>query len=245
MKPKIVKTLTDIGLDEKEAKVYISALEMGASPASVIAKKAGLNRVTTYGILQDLSREGLVQITEKKEVSHFLAVDPEVLVFNFKQKTENLEALLPDLKSLISGHEYAVSRRFFEGIEAVKEAYQETLLAKSEILNYANSKNIREHWPTYDKDYVQERAERQIFLRGIYPKDRQGKKVQKEDTLYFRQTRLLSKRHFLLENEIKIYDDKFFIASFAPAPFAILIQSETISDSQKQIFEIAWSFASK
>lgn len=245
MNNKIIKTLIDIGLDEKEAQIYITTLEIGIAPASQIAQKAKLNRVTTYGILQDLEKDGLIQKTEKKDIAHFFAIDPEILLEKVKQKTVALEQIVPDIKSLISGHEYAVSRRFFEGLSAVKEAYTETLLAQEKILNYANSKNIRKNWPDYDEEYVQKRTNQKIFLQGIYPNDQQGKKVQKEDKKYFRETRLLPKKHFLLENEIKIYDDKFFIASFEPTPFAILIQSQTIADSQKQIFKIAWNFSSR
>lgn len=245
MDTKILKQLIDVGLSEKESQVYLASLSAEPRTASDISRSAGLNRVTTYGILLDLEREGLVQKMEKNETAHFLAVSPDLLLQRAKQNVKNLEHALPDLKALIHGHQYSVSRRFFEGLEAVKDAYKETLSAKSEILNYANSKNIRDHWPEYDIEYVQKRMERRVFLRGIYPKDEYGKKVQNEDKKYFRKTRLLPLQKFWLENEIKIFDDKFFIASFAPQPFAIFIQSQTVADSQKQIFEIMWGMAEK
>ena len=54
------KLFSNLGVDEKEAKVYLSALEIGSSPVSEIAVKAKMNRVTTYGFLEKLVKKGMV-----------------------------------------------------------------------------------------------------------------------------------------------------------------------------------------
>ncbi len=239
----IVKQLTDIGLSEKESQVYLAALESGTAPVSTIAEVANLNRVTTYGLLQDLLFQGLVTLIEKRGVQHFSAMNPEIFVEDVQRRADTLAESLPFLKSLMGTQESRPVVRFFDGLEGVKKAYLETLRSKTEILDYANSKNIRVHWPEYDQEYVSLRKKKQIFLRGICPDDAYGKRVLAEDKKYFRLTRLLPQKHFWVENEIKIFDDKLFIASFEPQTFAILIQSQTVADTQRQIFEIAWTFA--
>ena len=52
------KELQDLGLSEKEAKVYLTALEMGAETAQNIAKKANVNRATTYVQIDSLKAKG-------------------------------------------------------------------------------------------------------------------------------------------------------------------------------------------
>ena len=52
--------LQKIGLSDKDAEVYLACLELGTQPASVIARKAGLKRPTTYLILEGLLKRGLV-----------------------------------------------------------------------------------------------------------------------------------------------------------------------------------------
>ncbi len=62
----LTKKLEEIGLNEKEAKVYIATLELGEGSASEIAKKSEVNRATTYFILEKLIKMGLVSTSNKE-----------------------------------------------------------------------------------------------------------------------------------------------------------------------------------
>ncbi len=240
----LISKLKAIGFTENEARIYLAALESNESPASHIAESADMNRVSAYSILKKLRRKGVVSVVEKKKTQLFTAVAPEIFVEDVKRKADSLEESLPLLKALMGAEVFHPAVRYFEGIDAVKKAYSMTLDSKTEILNYANSKNIRLHWPEYDSEYVLQRKLHKIFLKGIAPDDAEGRKVKEMDHLYYRETRLLEKKHFKVENEIKIFDDKLFIASFEPVTFAIIIESRPVADTQRQIFEISWSFAS-
>ena len=57
--------LEKIGLAEKEAKVFLASLELGSSAAQKIAKKAEINRATTYVIIEKLMKKGLMSSVEK------------------------------------------------------------------------------------------------------------------------------------------------------------------------------------
>ena len=54
--------LQELGLSEKEARVYLALFELGPSVVSGLAKKAGINRSTTYVILETLAKRGLVSV---------------------------------------------------------------------------------------------------------------------------------------------------------------------------------------
>lgn len=236
----LLRRLQALGLSRREAEIYLAALESGQSPASRIAEKGRMNRVSAYNTLEKLVKKGLIEEGERAGVKVFSALPPEIFVEETKKRTRDIEESLPDLLSLVGTPLFRPSVRFFEDIEGVKMAYRFSLEAKTEILNYANSKNLREHWAEYDDEYVQKRTEKHIFLRGLAPDDAFGKRVQRDDEKYYRQTRLLNEKHFAVENEIKIFDNKLLIASFEPHIFAILIESSAVADTQRQIFEIAW-----
>jgi sugar-specific transcriptional regulator TrmB len=57
MDSNLVVTLQNYGFSDKEAKVYLMALELGSSPASTIARQTGIKRVTVYSILKDLKNK--------------------------------------------------------------------------------------------------------------------------------------------------------------------------------------------
>ena len=52
--------LQKIGLDEREAKVYLATLELGPSPVQKIAQRSQVPRATTYLVLDDLQNKGFV-----------------------------------------------------------------------------------------------------------------------------------------------------------------------------------------
>ena len=241
----LLKKVEGIGLSAQESRVYLAALESGIAPASKIATEAGLNRVTTYGLLMRLKERGFVTVATRQRTQVFTALDPEHFIAEARQRSDELAGVLPQLLALAGNHPVRPRVRVFEDIDGVKSAYRETLTAASEILNYANSKNIRAHWPDYDDEYVRLRSEKKIFLRGLAPDDLQGRRVQGGDGEFHRATRLLPKKLFWVENEIKIWDNKFLIATFEPQPVAIVIESEPIVATQRQIFEIAWEYAKK
>jgi len=242
MDTSLLNILTNIGLTEKESRVYLACLEKNNSPVSVIAKNAKINRVTTYDILEKLKEKGMVSFYTKQKIKYFNAINPELLLERFEKRTNDLRRSLPDFKR-ISGETSHPRIRYFEGIEGIKEIYTDTLTAKTEILNYSNSKEIRKNWPTYDKDYVSKRASKKIHLRGICLKDEEGEKVKTEDEKYYREMHLLPEELFHFTNEINVYDDKVAIISFADELIGMIIESTEIANSQRAIFNMCWQYA--
>jgi HTH-type transcriptional regulator, sugar sensing transcriptional regulator len=235
--------IENIGLNPKEARIYLAALEIGSSPVSKIASKAKLNRVTAYDILEKLVKKGMISHFTKDKIKYFTAADPEIVVEEFKKRTEDLKKVLPDLKRL-HGDTIHPRVRYYEGLEGIKSIYADTLKSKTEILNYGNSQEIRKHWPTYDEEYVKKRAAQQIYLRGIAIDDEDGRLVKARDGENHREIRLINKEKFDFSNEINIYDDKLSIISFKDELIGMIIESPEIANTQRAIFKMVWEFCS-
>lgn len=241
METELIKVLINLGLTDKEAKVYLAATEVGTSPVSSIAQAAKINRVTAYDILEKLKKKGLVSHFTKNRTKFFTSTKPEILLEEFEKRTSELRTSIPKFKRL-TGETNHPRVRYFEGLEGIKAIYADTLTSKTEILNFSNSEEVRKSWTNYDQEYVQKRAEKKIFLKGISPKDSFGEKVHSEDEKYYREIRLLSADHFNFTNEINIYDDKVSIISFKEELIGMIIESPEIANSQRAIFEMCWQF---
>lgn len=237
------EVLIDIGLKKKEAKIYLATLELGDSPVSDIAIRSKINRVSCYDILEKLLKRGFVSAYTKNKVKFFSATDPDIIRLDARKRYMDFKAALPTLRRL-HGKTSHPRIRYYEGIEGIKKIYADTLTATTQLLNYADSKSIRQFWPNYDEEYVNERVKRQIYLRGISPLDEYGKAVIAKNSDTFREIRLVPPGEFSFANEINIYDDKVAIISFGKDELlGMIIESREIADTQRAIFTMAWEFA--
>ena len=241
----LLSVLTELGLTEKEAKLYLAALELGPSNVADLSLRAKVNRVSCYHVLEKLMERGYISTYTEDKNKIFAATDPDLIRQDFRDKYMDLKQALPDLRRL-NGKTAHPRVRYYEGIEGIKKVYLDTLSTKSEILNYADSKSIRQVWPSYDKDYVNERVKRNIYLRGISPHDEHGVKVAEANASQHRDIRLVPPGKFAFHNEINIYDDKVSIISFGKDELlAMIIESREIAETQRAIFMLAWSFANQ
>ncbi len=234
--------LKKLGFSEKEAKLYLACLELGTGTVIELSRKSGISRGSTYDLLEEMLDKGYVSKLHKDKHMVFSGINPELLKKRYEDSLRDFEIALPELKGLYN-KQSKPKVRYFEGLEGIKRVYQDTLTATTEILNYANSKEIRTHWSTYDDDYVKLRVKKQIFLKGVAPDDDYGLKVKEEDRRALRETRLLSANDFSFTNEINIYDNKVAITSFHEELIGIIIESQEIADTQRDIFKMAWAFA--
>lgn len=239
--------LTSIGLNDKEAQLYLAGLQMGSAPASEYAKRAGLNRITAYNMLEDMVQAGHCTVVKSARGKAYAPVAPEYLALEARKSVDALQRSLPELRSM-QGSKYRKPHvRFFEGWDGVRHVYEDTLTAKSELLNFANSAVVRSYWPSYDDEYVAERVKRGIHLRGIAPDDEAGRTVHGEDKRKLREIRLVPAKDFDFRNEINVYDHKVAISSFGDRGdmFGVIIESKEVAETQRQIFEMAWRYAGR
>jgi len=96
------EVLVKIGLNEKEAKVYLALLELGPATAYRIAPKAGIKRSIAYVVLENLQTKGLVSVVPQGERRLFVADDPGKLLGEMEQRKELYKRFLPNLEALYS-----------------------------------------------------------------------------------------------------------------------------------------------
>ncbi|OQB06669.1 MAG: hypothetical protein BWY19_00017 [bacterium ADurb.Bin212] len=238
---KIVEKLAGIGIEEKPARVYLATLEIGGGLASEIAQKAGIERTHTYHLLEQLIREGLVYRSEKGNKLIFMAQSPKKIGQLIESRLEQAKNLIPELLMLEGSNTTKPKIKLYEGIEGIKQLFEETLdLPRgTETLAYSSAESIHDYLKEYVPQYLKRRVRKGISQRAIAENSEEAREHQKMDAEESRQTRLVDRNKFPFKNEINIFGNKIMIASYRDL-MGVIIESKEIADTQRAIFELAW-----
>ncbi len=71
--------LKKLGLSEKEARLYLVALETGPTTIAKLAQKSGVKRGTIYEFLDEMIEKGLLEITITGKRKLYSGVEPKKL----------------------------------------------------------------------------------------------------------------------------------------------------------------------
>ena len=116
-----------LGLSPNEAKIYESLVEKGESSISDIATSAQIHRRNVYDAIQRLIDKGLCfQIFSAKE-NKYNAVDPDKLTELFREKQDELESILPDLKKKFVTRLAPEEAYIYRGHEGQKNIWRDVL----------------------------------------------------------------------------------------------------------------------
>ncbi len=240
------KQLVNLGFGSKEARVYLALLELGPSTTTEIARVAKVNRTTTYPILESLAKDGLINFVGETKIQKFVAENPDKVISylqkKVKQDEENLkkaQKLMPELLSLYN-FKQKPKVKFYEGIDRVREAFEDTLNAKGEIVAYAVGTDMFDALgEEYFKSYFKRRTEKNISVRVIAPDDSDSREVIKNDINELRESVLIPSDKFYFSIETNIYNNTIMMASWLEK-FAVIIESAEIANFHKKMFELAW-----
>lgn len=234
------ETLKVLGLNDREASIYLAALELGTSSAQAIATKAGIQRTYFYDLSQKLIEIGLLTQTKKGNKRLFVAAAPDALLELTKERTRELEKVLPELKATFntSGQKPKIS--FYEGIKGINQINDDTLRYKDEIIGFTTPRFLTTRDRKVGQEYIHQRKALGIKARVIGEMSSEILAIQKRDQEELRETRILPKSLFESEIELGAYGNKVFVIDYKEE-FGFLIEGSSIAKAVKMIFEIVWN----
>lgn len=234
--------LGELGLNRKEAQVYLSLLELGEASLQRISEKSLIKRTTLYDVIASLKEKSLLGVTTKKGKRYFFAEDPRKIENQLERKRAKLKIILPELLSMANLIYKKPKIQYFEGIEGIKEVYRDTLnFPRQEILAWVSTEAVEFFDINWLWDfYVLKRAEKRIWSRLIAPNNDYMKKVKGHDEKHLRNTKFITMNSLPFEVEINLYgNDHVGIMSFKEQ-LGLIIQSKKIFNTLKSIFETNW-----
>ena len=244
------EVLEEYGLSERQAKVYLAALELGPSSVSDIAQKAQIRRAGAYYLSESLVQNNLFYRTKKINKLFYSAVEPKTLLEQAKHKKQIIEENFSELQALPRLSAKKPSIHIYEGLEGIKTAYKKTLDKKNAKMYafspYATAqKTAQFHGREYLKwglEYLRKRAQRNIFVYDIAEDSPEARERKAHDKEELRETRLVPKEKFPFTNEIDIFQNLVIVISYKEL-LAVLIESNDIALTLKTIFNLAWEAA--
>lgn len=250
----IKSILKEFGLNDVEIKIYLAALEYGPAPASALAQRAQINRVTAYEALKRLSNQGLVKIRAKKgnSVKYFTAEDFEILKEKINEKrtamnelAAKVDAMEPEFRSLYNRNEEKPEVIFYEGKEGIKNVLLDTINQRpDESLGFVsadflelgfNKKFLEEYW--------RKRTSLKIPARGIMPKTKTALALfsDERNRNEIRKVKFIPEEYYKFKDEIEIYGDNIGVISLEPGnEHGIVIRSKSIAESFRALFDFVW-----
>jgi HTH-type transcriptional regulator, sugar sensing transcriptional regulator len=239
--------LLELGLSEKEAQVYLAMLELGPTGVNDIAKKAEVNRSTTYLHLESLARRGLASHVEREGKTVYTAESPkrlEQLIHDeqaeLKTKQKKLGESLPYFMALFNAIEDKPKVRFFEGEEGivtVRELLKET---DGEFLTFTA---IDEGTVEMSKIEEEQRKRVTRWKTGrCVMSVKTGCAVPEFDRRNWK-VRFISYETSPFTGELNMIGDTVAACVLKSKPMAFVVQSPEMANLFRTLFEYVWSTA--
>jgi predicted transcriptional regulator len=243
----LISDLLELGFTDPEARVYRALLELGGSYVSAIAKKAEINRVVCYKILDQLVSKGLISQFTKDDVRHYIAEDPRILVRHQQKKLEKVEKLLPEMLSMTHALVFKPKVQYYEGVEGLRTVLDDTLTAQGEILGYTDFGALPKVLPEAELiAYAQQKIEKRIKTRCIAPQSNEalthlGHCYPQGFHSFLLEVLFVDPKDALFEYQILIYNDRVAVLSLNPSELvAMIIESPVYARTQRAILQLAW-----
>lgn len=245
--------LETIGLTTNEVNLYELLLRLGEVPAHRLIGESKLKRATAYKSLYSLEKKGLVTKRDIGKTLHFRPEPPTKLLELAEAQYRTLERAKHDVRSLIpqltSSYILAVEKPVvttFEGVEGLKQIYEDTLREKQPIYAVLQTEEVEgELFAWLTKTYVKRRAKLGITASVIVASGEFSKQYAENNEKELRETITVSAELFPFQHEVDIYGNKVAFIHFKKGEplVGIIINHPKVAQTMKAWFDLAWEGA--
>lgn len=241
--------LQQLGLTQREEKVYLALLELGETTTGKIIEKSKISGGKIYEILDKLTSKGLVSYSLLDKTKYFRAASPNVLINlleeekeRINQKEERLAKELPQMLKLQESNKPKSEATFFKGIGGIQKIIfdkLEKLSSKSEILAMGVRGSKQEKYNIMWEKWHKERIKRKIRCKAIFSEVNDPylpilQKMQHTETKLIRGA---------TPSSITIMGDTLFIFTYDTEAGYLVIKNQEILESFKFYFQNLWETA--
>jgi sugar-specific transcriptional regulator TrmB len=241
------RILENVGFSKAESTIYLALLELGSCTTGKIISKTNLRSSTIYHCIETLLSKGIISYIMKGKIKYFQAENPEILIKILKDKEEEVNTIIPLLKSKQSKTLKKNSAKIYIGLNGLKTAFEDILstLKKGDTYYFFQlSKQVisNDKINLFFRNYHLKRAEKGINVKGIATND--CKEVISDIFKNILNSEIRYVTEFL-PNGVIIYKDKLIILDGEKEILAVVIESNSIFESYKNFFEDKWKIAKK
>lgn len=242
MQNKLTNTLISIGLTEKEAQIYMSAMALGPSSVQKIALSANVKRTTAYSVLESLKVRGLIRVELKGWKTLYVAESPEKLELIIEQMRQQVKKNMPDFSALYNLHSSGAFIKYYEGLEGIKNVYESLLQdikPHDDYLVIGDTKKWVELDPEFFMNFIKRRAKKNINIRILSQETEIAHKHKKHEKNYNQEVKILPPEYVFSANLV-IIPHKVIIHQLTLPIMAMVIENDNIVKTNKELFEVIW-----
>jgi sugar-specific transcriptional regulator TrmB len=242
----MMEELLALGLDAKEAKLYLAVLERGEAPVRELADSSGVGRTNAYDVVDRLIRRGLVaQVdvgTSGRKV--VVATDPYRLIEKWEEQRRQLDEIVPALRAMHRDSAQHTRVRYYEGAEGISTVLYSTLRSTGPLLGILSMRDLfTVPGEAAMNDYVAERTRRDLHLRVVRSRQKDLAPHWSTDPAARRDARY-APEGYVFTMTMFIMDDTVAVISSRVESFGMTIESAEYAELQRNLFEVLWEASS-
>lgn len=229
-----------LGFSEKEALVYLALNEIGASPASTLAKKIKLKRTSMYDILNNLLRKNLITAFKQGQYTYYAIDDINKIFYHQRDKVTLAKTVIQQLKENQKNTQ-GVDVIYYKGREGYIEMYNDILIkTPPEAVAWMNLNTFYAPVnPVFEEEWTKKRINKKIAVRLLLQDSPASRKFQQEDEKLQRQSKIIPTQ-FPFNTSCILYENNVTFFDSSGGFTGIRINHREFYVMQKQIFEMNW-----
>jgi len=240
---KIEEALKNLGLDEKEAKVYMALVQLGRGSAQIIADQAQVKRPTTYVILENLIDKGLALKIPRTRKKLYIAKSPDEFFAEAEERFNLSKSILPQLMAMADKTGPQFKTLYYEGERGIQNMITESVkrMAGQEILGFyaRETENISPEMQEIFHQWNENCKKAGVKLRGMTPNDPSLAWYKGRENYFGWAMKYLDPKDYLSDCSIEIGDDFIQIFSLRYMQ-GVFMQNPDVAKTLRQIFEMLW-----
>jgi len=236
----INNTLQSLGIDAKQAQVYLACLELGSGTIAEVAKKSGIKRTSIYNFLDEMKQKGLVSEITEKGKTILVAEDPNNLVTKTHRQYETMKSALPELMGIFNLPGNKPKVKFYQGEEGVLAVYNEMLKTGETVYGFSDYEKMFESVKNVNLWVVPTaRVKKKIKFYNIAKNGPRGREIKLHDYEQLRETKLVDKVDF--ETDINIFGNKVGMISFRQPLACVVVEDSAIAQTLRSVWKAWWA----
>lgn len=233
---RLYKELQKLGLSKRESLVYVAALQLGTSSIQNVSTLSGVNRATTYVLIEGLVKKGLMHSVTYGKKRFFTAEEPNKLDFfinddklELERKSELVKNLIPELDKIfdINKLENKTKVKFYDSTRGAEIISSDILKTKdsNELYMLYNYDLITPEFNfDFGVDLIKKRIKRGIkTFGGFVSKD--GKSVLAESKKLVKNSK---SSIIFLDDQNLLKNYKIFLASIGNKSIIVSLEGDFV-----------------
>lgn len=235
-----------LGLDAKETQVFLTLMQLGAQPVSIIAKQTGLPRTSLYYLLDHLKQLRLIDEFERKGMKYVKCIPAKDIQDVLRSRERDieltmtlLEEKLPELQALESTLSITPTVKFYEGKEEVKSMYSQ-IVQESSFCAFVDLAAVKDVMPEYYDEIPKMIKQKGGMARELAVVSDESLEYMNKYSSKRHQIKILPK-HMKFPSDVIVCKDHLYMTAYGEQQIsAVQIFSESLAQTQQVLFDYLW-----